>query len=184
MVKHHMLTLLTSALALFPACTDGDSTSNAEVSVARGGYILHPPEAERLVGANGEVAILASPATGSPHFAMGTQLLRSGTSIPVHRHEYADEAFFVHAGTGLGIVGETRTTLQEGDAIYVPRGVWHGFEADTHDLRVVWFIAPPGLEEFFRETRVPPGTPLRAFTPEQMEQIGLRHGIRNEDERR
>jgi hypothetical protein len=49
-------------------------------------------------------------------------------------------------------------------------------------LNVVWFIAPPGLEEFFRETRVPPGTPLRNLTPEQMEKIGLKHGLEKKPE--
>jgi hypothetical protein len=44
------------------------------------------------------------------------------------------------------------------------------------------FIAPPGLEEFFRETRVPPGTPLRNLTPEQMEKIGLKHGLEKKPE--
>jgi hypothetical protein len=49
-------------------------------------------------------------------------------------------------------------------------------------LNVVWFIAPPGLEEFFRETRVPPGTPLRNLTPEQMETIGLKHDLEKKPE--
>ena len=58
----------------------------------------------------------------------------------------------------------------------------HGFETDTDNLNVVWFIAPPGLEEFFRETRVPPGTPLRNLTPEQMETIGLKHDLEKKPE--
>jgi quercetin dioxygenase-like cupin family protein len=110
---------------------------------------------------------------------MGTQELRSGSSIPMHRHEHADEAFFVHDGNGIGVVGETRKSLSKGDAAYIPRGVWHGFETGTNNLNVFWFIAPPGLEEFFRETRVPPGTPLRNLTPEQMEKIGQKYGIEN-----
>jgi len=100
----------------------------------------------------------------------------------MHRHEHADEAFFVHDGHGIGVVGETRKSLSKGDAVYIPRGVWHGFETDTDNLNVVWFIAPPGLEEFFRETRVPPGTPLRNLTPEQMEKIGLKHGLEKKPE--
>jgi quercetin dioxygenase-like cupin family protein len=179
MVKHFATVLMISALVMLAACARGSSPSQRQGPTSSDGYVLHPDEAELLLGGNGQVTIIASPATGSPHFAMGTQQLLPGTSIPVHRHEHADEAFFVHSGTGVGIVGETRTDLREGDAVYVPRGVWHGFEADTDELGVVWFIAPPGLEEFFRETRVPPGTPLPSLTPEQMEQIGLRHGIRN-----
>ena len=100
----------------------------------------------------------------------------------MHRHEHADEAFFVHDGHGIGVVGETRKSLSKGDAVHIPRGVWHGFETDTDNLNVVWFIAPPGLKEFFRETRVPPGTPLRNLTPEQMEKIGLKHGLEKKPE--
>ena len=153
----------------------GDTTSTGS-SV---GYVLDAGHAETLIGGNGEVTIIASPKTDSDRFAMGTQVLRAGTGIPVHRHEHADEAFFVHEGSGVGIVGESRSALAEGDALFVPRGVWHGFSAENEDLEVVWVIAPPGLDDFFRETRVPPGTPLLSFTPEEMERIGLKHGITN-----
>lgn len=152
------------------------------VKVLSRGYVLHKGEAETLVGGNGEVTVVASPATGSPKFAMRTQQLRPGSSIPIHRHEYADEAFFVHHGSGVGVVGDERGTLAEGDALYIPRGVWHGFETGSEELDLVWVIAPPGLEDFFRATRVPPGTPLPDLTPEEMEQIGLKHGIRNKPE--
>ena len=136
-------------------------------------------EVETLVGGNGQATITTSPITGSQHFAMGTQQLKPNSSIPVHRHEFADEAFYVQGGSGVGVVGEEHHRLSSGDAVFIPRGVWHGFQTDAEDLNVVWVIAPPGLDEFFRETRVPPETPLRSLTPEQMERIGLKHGITN-----
>lgn len=184
-----MGTLMTTRRTLVPllslgimilACASeqpsGEGTTSTSLSQ---GYVLGMGEAETLVGGNGEVTIIASPKTSSSHFAMGTQVLRAGTAIPLHRHEHADEAFFVHQGGGVGVVGERRSALAEGDALFVPRGVWHGFSAENEDLEVVWVIAPPGLDDFFRETRVPPGTPLLSLTPEEMEQIGLKHGIRN-----
>ncbi|HEX9698917.1 MAG TPA: cupin domain-containing protein [Acidobacteriota bacterium] len=180
MQRASRLKYLLAVAVLAAGCGSQPSGRESEVqsSVARG-YVLPPDDAETLVGGNGVVTIIASPSTGSEIFAMGTQKLYPNSSIPVHRHEHADEAFFVHQGGGVGIVGDRHTVLSPGDAVYVPRGVWHGFETGTEELNVVWFIAPPGLEQFFRETRVEPGTPLRNLTPEQMEQIGLRHGIRN-----
>jgi quercetin dioxygenase-like cupin family protein len=175
MVRESMVIIIATTALLGLGCVQHSSTklSDSE-SPASSGYVL--------VGGPGLMKIFTSPATGSSHFAMGTQELRSGSSIPMHRHEHADEAFFVHDGHGIGVVGETRKSLSKGDAAYIPRGVWHGFETDTESLNVVWFIAPPGLEEFFRETRVPPGTPLRNLTPEQMEKIGLKHGLEKKPE--
>ena len=183
MITQRFLMYFVTASALSFACVPEPPPAEGEATAPSAqGYVLHQGEAETLVGGNGEVTIIASPATNSPHFAMGTQQLRRRSFIAVHRHEYADEAFFVRDGSGVGIIGENRSTLGAGDALYIPRGVWHGFETESDDLNLVWFIAPPGLEEFFRETRVPPGTALPSLTPEQMEQIGLKHGIRNKSQ--
>ena len=42
----------------------------------------------------------------------------------------------------------------------------------------LWVVAPPGLEDFFREVASAPGAPPRQLTREQLNEIAQKHGIR------
>src|SRR5262245_47710630 len=66
------------------------------------GYLLGPDEGEHLIHFRdkGDIFIKAGAATGSTNLAMGTQQVRVGTGIPVHRHFKMDEAFYVLEGSG------------------------------------------------------------------------------------
>ena len=147
------------------------------------GFVLQPEEGEVLllrrppIGA--QVTLKVDPMnTGSMRVAMGTQRLPVRYRIPVHRHEYQDEILFVHEGKGTGIVGNERVPLEPGTTIYVPQGVWHGVE-NTSDApaQIIWVIAPPGLERFFRDIGELPGTEREPLTEEEMVEINRRHGI-------
>lgn len=55
----------------------------------------------------------------------------AGQENPVHYHKRKDETFQVLAGTlAVNVDGKTRT-LEAGDTLWVPRGVWHGFRTET-----------------------------------------------------
>jgi hypothetical protein len=86
MVRDSMVIIIATSALLGFGCAQHSSTklSDSE-SPASSGYVLHSAEAETLVGGPGLMKIFTSPATGSSHFAMGTQELRSGSSIPMHR---------------------------------------------------------------------------------------------------
>lgn len=58
-----------------------------------------------------------------------------------------DEAYFVAAGTGEYVCGETRTTFGPTDLLFAAAGVSHRFENFTDDL-IVWvvFYGPEGGE--------------------------------------
>jgi uncharacterized cupin superfamily protein len=43
--------------------------------------------------------------------ALGTQQVLLTAGIRVHEHEWADEVLFVLEGTGVGILGDRRTTV-------------------------------------------------------------------------
>ena len=143
------------------------------------GYILQPKEGEVLVGPNGEVVIKVDPATGSARFAMGTQQLLTGSGIAVHMHEHEDEVLFVHGGSAVGILGDERKRIEAGSTIFIPQGVWHGVENPEAEVDLVWVVSPPGLESFFRDMRTPPGVQPRSLTPQQLEDIRRKHGIRS-----
>ena len=145
--------------------------------------VLQPHEGEVLVlrrpPIDGEVVIKVDPKNaGSRRMAMGTQRLPVQYRVPVHQHEHQDEILFVHEGKGTGILGEERVPVEPGTTIYVPQGMWHGVE-NTSDApaQIIWVIAPPGLESFFRDIGTPPGTDRKPPTPEEMAEIHRRHGI-------
>ncbi len=141
------------------------------------GYVLGPNEGEHLIRNAGSIFIKVGPASGSDCMALGTQQVPVGVGIRVHQHDEADEVLFVLEGAGIGILGDARTPVEKGSAIYIPRGAWHGVENPDSELLLLWVVAPPGLEAFFREVSSAPGAPPRRLTPEQLNDIARKHGI-------
>jgi quercetin dioxygenase-like cupin family protein len=143
------------------------------------GYVLRADEGEVLQRGKGNTVIIkVDPKTGSPNMAMGTQLLDSGARIPVHRHDDEDEILFIHNGNGIAVLGNQKKAVGKGDTIYVPRGVWHGVETQKEGIDLLWIVTPPGLEGFFREISSPIGSPPKALTPAQIQDIGHKHGVK------
>jgi len=100
---------------------------------------------------------------------MGTQTLRPGVGIGMHRHLGADEVLVVQKGTGVVLVDGRRLAVEPGATAFVPAGAWHGVE-NAAALEILWIVSPPGLEDFFRETA---GRPL---TRDQMAEAARKHG--------
>src|SRR3970040_890326 len=143
------------------------------------GYVLGPTEGEHLIRNAGSVYLIkVDPSRGSNTMALGTQQVPIRTGIQVHQHQEADGVVFVLEGTGLGMLGDTRMPVEKGSAIYVPKGVWHGVENPDSELLLLWVVAPPGLEAFFREVASAPGAPQKQLTREQLNEIAQKHGMR------
>jgi len=141
------------------------------------GYVLGPTEGERLIRNAGSIFIKVDPSRGSNNMALGTQQVPIRTGIRVHQHKEADEVLFVLEGAGFGILGDTRMPVEKGSAIYIPKGVWHGVENPDSELMLLWVVAPPGLEAFFREVASAPGAPPKQLTLEQLNEIAQKHGM-------
>jgi len=114
--------------------------------------------------------IKVSPRTGSENLSMVIQKLPDHTRIPLHKHDHTEEVFFIKSGEGEFITENDTIIVKEGDAIYVPRGHWHGFENEGDSLYIVFVATPPGLDEYFREKEMNKG-----LTPEQIEEIARKH---------
>ena len=54
-------------------------------------------------------------------------------SHEVHRHEHAEEFFFVLEGSGLHLTDGDPVRLHNGDLVFIPKGEWHGFANDTDE---------------------------------------------------
>jgi len=146
--------------------------------MSKQGYVLGPTEGEHLTRNTGSIySIKVDPRRGSNSMALGTQQVSIRAGIQVHQHQEADEVLFVLEGTGFGILGDARTPVEKGSAIYVPKGVWHGVENPDSELLLLWVVAPPGLETFFREVSSAPGAPPMQLTREQLNEIAQKHGI-------
>lgn len=106
-----------------------------------------------------------------------TQFKSPGSGISVHAHDFDDEAFFVHRGAGVFLLGERRVPVAEGDVVFVPRGAWHGFENRSPDTLLVWAISTSRYLElhrmFFRSGPEP--------SPEEQQAILRRYGFRTKD---
>ena len=82
-----------------------------------------------------------------------------------------DEAFYVVDGGGIvGLVDE-RHPIDRGATVFIPKNSWHGFENTDRELTLLWVVAPPGLEAFFREVAVKPGAPPTSRTKAQLNEI-------------
>jgi mannose-6-phosphate isomerase-like protein (cupin superfamily) len=152
-------------------------TSPEEQRVSPRGYVLGPTEGDHLIRNAGSIFIKVDPSNGSNSMALGTQQVPIRTGIQVHQHQEADEVLFVLEGTGFGILGDRRIPIEKGSAIYIPRGVWHGVENPDNELLLLWVVAPPGLEAFFREVASAPGAPAKQLTRVQLDEIAQKHGV-------
>jgi mannose-6-phosphate isomerase-like protein (cupin superfamily) len=152
-------------------------SSPEEQRVSSQGYALGPTEGEHLIRNAGSIFIKVDPSRGSNNMALGTQQVPIRTGIQVHHHQEADEVLFVLEGTGFGILGDKRIPIEKGSVIYIPKGVWHGVENPDSELLLLWVVAPPGLEAFFREVASAPRAPPKQLTREQLNEIARKHGM-------
>jgi len=141
------------------------------------GYVLGIDEGEQLVHFRDQskIVIKAGSATGSGNLALGTQQVKVGAGIPIHRHFQMDEAFYVLEGSGSFILNDVHHPFEEGGTIFIPKNSWHGFANPDHELLLLWTVSPAGLDGFFRETCTSPGVPPKQFTHDQINDIARKY---------
>jgi quercetin dioxygenase-like cupin family protein len=106
---------------------------------------------------------------------MGTQQILAGVGIPIHRHFEMDEAFYVVDGGGTFILDDAPHAIDKGSSIFIPKNSWHGFQNADRELLLLWIVAPPGLEAFFREVATRPGEPPVQRTKQQLNEIARKY---------
>ena len=154
------------ALSATPACAQ---------TTAPEGYVLGPNDGEHLIQRGGNLFIKLDPTKGANGLAMGTQQVLVGVGIPTHRHFEFEEAFYIVDGGGTFILNDVRYPIEKGGTIFIPRKAWHGFENPDRELLLLWTVAPPGLEQFFREVATRPGVPPTPRTKEQVNEIARKY---------
>ncbi|WMT75404.1 cupin domain-containing protein [Bradyrhizobium sp. Ash2021] len=152
--------------------------SNTEAKAAAPqGYVLGATEGEHLVHwrDGGNIVIKVGSANRSDNLALGTQQVPVGAGIPIHRHIRMDEAFYVLEGSGIFTLNDVRHSFKKGGTIFIPKNAWHGFANPDRELLLLWIMAPPGLDGFFRDTCNPLGAPPKQLTREQINEIAGRY---------
>ena len=87
--------------------------------------------------------------------AVGHALVRPGGEPPLHVHAREDETFYVLDGEITFQRGNERIEARPGDAVFMPRGVQHGFAVRTETASLLQMFTPGGLEEAFRSLSEP-----------------------------
>jgi quercetin dioxygenase-like cupin family protein len=174
--------LLAAALGSLLASSRGAAVPDqgAAHDTGRGGRGLAASDGELVYVGRDPVRIKISPSGAPARFAMITQEVSPGTSIPIHAHDREDEIIFIQSGRGEGTVGEQIVQLAAGSTLYVPQGTWHGGRNTGPDV-MMWIAiySPSGFEGYFREIgRRAPDDPPRRRTPEQRDALDKRYAIR------
>jgi quercetin dioxygenase-like cupin family protein len=130
------------------------------------------------VPANGyaEVRVSKRNAPGIKAFSSGIQVIAPGCHIREHQHDANEELLFFFEGTGKIAVNGEEHPVRPGTTAYL--GPWnrHTIVNDSDgDLKMLWVLAPGGLEDFFAAIGRPrtPGEPApEPFArPEDVAQI-------------
>jgi mannose-6-phosphate isomerase-like protein (cupin superfamily) len=95
-------------------------------------------------------------------FSLGVQVLEPGAHIRRHAHERQHEVLFCYAGEGWAEVGDRRYEVRAETTILIGRAVQHKVQnIGSGQMRLLWMIAPAGLEDWFRAI----GRPRRIGEP-------------------
>jgi mannose-6-phosphate isomerase-like protein (cupin superfamily) len=100
----------------------------------------------------------------SPYDAIsiGLQILEPGAHIRRHAHERSHELLFCYRGDGYAEIEGRHYDIAEETMILIGRGLQHKvMNTGTAQMRLLWSIAPAGLEDWFRAI----GRPRRAGDP-------------------
>jgi len=96
-------------------------------------------------------------------FSTGLQVLEPGAHIRRHAHERAHELLFCYRGRGIAEVDGASYEIEPETMLLIGRGLQHKVtNTSTEQMRLLWLISPPGLEDWFRAIGRPrqPGEPL------------------------
>jgi mannose-6-phosphate isomerase-like protein (cupin superfamily) len=85
------------------------------------------------------------------NFSIGIQVLEPGAHIRRHGHERSHEILFCFRGTGTAEIDGKTYDVREETMMLIGRGLQHKVtNTGPGQMRLIWFISPPGLEDWFR----------------------------------
>ena len=84
--------------------------------------------------------LVTAETVGSKQTVVGRTVLKPGSKHDIHRHPNAEEWEYVISGSAIKHVGGESVSLEAGDVVFVPAGVFHGLEnaSDTEPVVTIW----------------------------------------------
>lgn len=102
------------------------------------------------VPANGYAVVKVTPEVWDGPFSMGFQVVAPQGHVRSHQHDRNREVVMVWQGRGKAVIEGVEHAMVPGTIIVLPPDTEHSFINDgNEELRLVWIIAPHGLETFF-----------------------------------
>jgi mannose-6-phosphate isomerase-like protein (cupin superfamily) len=100
--------------------------------------------------AGGYITVKVSPHNLNTHsLAAGFQVIDPGCHIRPHAHDRAEELLFIWEGQGVAAIDGVEYPIEPGSLVYVGKWVTHSIiNRGTSQMKVLWVITPPGLEDF------------------------------------
>jgi len=84
-------------------------------------------------------------------FSIGIQVLEPGAHIRRHGHERSHEILFCFRGAGSAEIDGKSYEVREETIMLIGRGLPHKItNTGAEQMRLMWLISPPGLEDWFR----------------------------------
>jgi quercetin dioxygenase-like cupin family protein len=80
--------------------------------------------------------LVTSETVGSTAAVFGVTIFPPGAKHDIHRHPNAEEVEYLVSGSGTAYVDDDAISLGPGEAVFVPRNSYHGFE-NSSDAEVV-----------------------------------------------
>lgn len=84
--------------------------------------------------------LLTADTVGAEQTVVGRTVLQPGSEHSIHRHPNAEEWEYVISGSAIKHIGDESVRLEAGDAVFVPKNVYHGLEnaSETEPVVTVW----------------------------------------------
>jgi quercetin dioxygenase-like cupin family protein len=134
--------------------------------------IIRSSEGHILMGGRQTIKLTAEDT--DQKIAMVYSITPAGSGIPVHIHSQEDEIFNITKGALEVNLDGTMSILNEGDMIFMPKEVPHGFKA-LEDTEMWVTLAPGGGEKMFIDlAALPPGPPDMGIVAKICESYGLK----------
>ena len=141
-----MLDRLLEIVESCPAAVSRAQTMNTRANLP--GYALRPGEGTTLIPGRVLLRVPAQKTEGA--FEVIELAGPEGDGPPPHIHRDHQELFYVLQGRAEFTIGDDPIAAEAGSLVFVPRNTRHGFKLGP-DCKLLGFVAPAGLEGFFKE---------------------------------
>jgi mannose-6-phosphate isomerase-like protein (cupin superfamily) len=102
-------------------------------------------------------------------FAVFTEIMSPGQTIPFHMHHNAEEILILEQGGATVTVGDKRAVTGPHAVVFIPRETWVSLtNTGTESIHLYALFSRLGFENFMRARSVPEGQPATPMTADDI----------------